>query len=443
MAYGQGKSDEKVQEAHDEALRFRLANDDLINLDESIRSAAAEEAASIQDSESRVSLDENGLTTGMRQQAVNPVIRRLTNGWVPLRTAFLTSLQPYKDRIDAFEKLQEQIAEKEEEKQRVGEVLQASYEKDPNWSDARKDYQEAHDNHDRIKRAQGGRKAKQWPLWIYIVLLIGVGFTELLINYDTFLEFYGIQAFAIGTALVFAIFFAGAAHEMGSLLKQHRYFFGPNVEKRDKRWKLAATLFFHAFFIAALLAIGYFRYAMAIEELGAQSGPLSGDNGGTSMSVQVSASLIGNLLVYAVGALIAFLRHDPYPPLVDAEQTLVQARRKYDRLDKERREEHDQKVAELDRQIEEDRNTAEQNYKDVKRIARLKASVDEHHNQLINESRQRIDDNLQTYQYALVQALRRYRGVQIDYAGETIDLDSFASMQLSYPEDRVRKAIGN
>jgi hypothetical protein len=442
MAYDNESKDEAaIRQIHDEALGFRLSGGDVLEMEEGLRDAAAENAQTIATNSKRVKLDENGLTQGMRKHAAQPVLRRLTDGWMPLRAKFYNAIKPLQDKIQAYQRLEAEIEELEAQKRHADETIRQEYEDKPRWSDARDEYESAKSNHDKVKRAQGGRSASQWPLAVYILMLLIVGAAEIWINYETLLSFFQIPMAALGSTVVIALVFAFAAHEAGTIFKRHEHYFGPDIEKRKKVWKLGYFIFSHAIFLAMLGAIGFFRYTMILDNAPSGGGPLGGEGAGPGLLQEVGVSLVFNLGVYAAGAMVAYLRHDPHPPLVDAENRLAKARRRFEKQDKARRELLKQRVASLDRQIQEKRNTAEQDYKDVQAVARMQQAVEHQHQQLVQDARRRINDAIQTYQYGLVQNLRG-QNIAVDNGSEEMDLDAFANCEVDYPESKIHSALG-
>ena len=120
------------------------------------------------------------------------------------------------------------------------------------------------------------------------------------------------MAYASGLMLVVAIAFAYSAHTVGRIIKQWKELFGGHVGRTDKsrsRRELATGL---ALFILGIAAVGwgrwYFIQAAILEKTILHGGSLE-----LVDYLPFFEAMLGNVIVYLLGFLWAFARHDPIP----------------------------------------------------------------------------------------------------------------------------------
>ncbi len=168
------------------------------------------------------------------------------------------------------------------------------------------------------EKARLGREPVIPNRWVYLGLMILVGIAEAFINYDGFRALAWATPFiATGTTFAIGMVIALAAHMHGTLLKRFRSYFDDDVDEKQK-WVAARMFAIGTLGLAlALSAVSYSRDVyFAQTALGDIA--FGGDSGGPSKAWIIGGSLLGNMIVYIIGVVLAFLMHDEvarYPEL--------------------------------------------------------------------------------------------------------------------------------
>lgn len=145
------------------------------------------------------------------------------------------------------------------------------------------------------------------PPWWYPVALVLVGVVEWMLNYSAFLDNFGVPAVAGGLTILVAAMVAFASHEHGASIKQWRMRFRqPGDEGALGAWFLLcfATLGL----VVSLALVAWVRYTWVANLI---------DRGLDDLVIlpKVLQTLGGNLIVWLLGAMVAFLVHDTSPKL--------------------------------------------------------------------------------------------------------------------------------
>ena len=169
------------------------------------------------------------------------------------------------------------------------------------------------------EKARLGREPVIPNSWLYIGLMITVGVAEAFINYDAFRALAWATPFiATGTTFAIGMVIALAAHMHGTLLKRFRSYFDDDVDEKQ-RW--VAARMFSIGTLGLLLALSAVSYSRNVYFAQTALGDLAfggGAEGGASKAWIIGGSLLGNMIVYVIGVVLAFLMHDEvarYPEL--------------------------------------------------------------------------------------------------------------------------------
>jgi len=323
----------ELQGALQQALQFSPARARALLLPPgAIAQAAGDEAA-----RGPVATDARGFTPGMRVALLEPA-RALLSEWAQARAPFDRRLQPFRERLEAAERL---AAETDLLRGRKDEDI-AQVEREAQQSHAYRERKAAFERADarlaRYSEANGNRTANMSARHpVYLLALLCVGITEWLINYTTFLLFFGVPAIAAGTTLILAVLLAFASHGHGMLLKQWSHRFGHHAERiqRIADWRL---LFLASLSLLVVLgAAGGSRDIAALDVMRAQSGPnILGPDVvvHSDPTVEVLLSLFANIGAWLVGIFFAYVCHDIDPEFTDA---TAQRRTAWRRFHRQRR----------------------------------------------------------------------------------------------------------
>jgi len=183
----------------------------------------------------------------------------------------------------------------------VGEISRLEQEK----ADKAKEY-------NAVKQGMpGGRDAKplNWPLYLSVLIFVIFG-SEAAINLDAFKALsWATPAIAWGSTILVGLAIGVAAHFHGELLKQYHHWFGP---ARKPTYRRQAQRMFHAGNVLLSVALSYVYYARYAYFTSQAILDPYGEHSQSLVWI-VGGSVLGNLLVYMVGTLWAFMMHDTDP----------------------------------------------------------------------------------------------------------------------------------
>ncbi|RKR00441.1 hypothetical protein [Maricaulis maris] len=169
-----------------------------------------------------------------------------------------------------------------------------------------------------------------WAL--YGTVLLAISISEMMLNFETFNSLNFFTPFiASAFALLIGAGLAFAAHLHGTLFKQLEYYTG--VKERDsKRW--AAWQVFGLGTLAlttVLTAVGYARSQYLADYLTTRE--MLGGGGDTDAFWVIGGSLLGNVIVWIVGVIFAYILHDRNPDYPEKAVELNRATTKRRRLE--------------------------------------------------------------------------------------------------------------
>lgn len=177
-------------------------------------------------------------------------------------------------------------------------------------------------------RLNYGREALVWnPFWYWTVLFCFM-LPEILINWDSFLKIPGFTpAYATGLMLVVAVAFGFSAHSIGRITKQWKELFGGHVEFTERRKALRELIVGILLFVIAITAVGWGRWFF-IQGAILEKTILRGGGLDFSDLVQFVGAMLGNVLVYLLGLLWSFVKHDSIPEFSEVRYELTKVQRK-------------------------------------------------------------------------------------------------------------------
>lgn len=156
----------------------------------------------------------------------------------------------------------------------------------------------------------------QVPPWWYPIALLLVGVVEWMLNYSAFLDSFSVPAVAGGLTILVAAMVAFASHEHGTAAKQWKMKFRQSGDQGSlASWLLFGFATFGL--VVSLALVAWVRYTW-VESLMARG------VGDLAILPKVLQTLGGNLIVWLIGAMVAFWAHDASPKL----QSNEKARRK-------------------------------------------------------------------------------------------------------------------
>lgn len=382
-----------------------------------------------------VVLDSHGLTPGMRDFCLAPAQRALET-FSTLLYDFQTKILPYREKMTAMENLKKDIEGLQEKADSLEVQAEKEVGSDHHYKDAKDEYGKYKQLYGKMFDQKGQVNAKDFPLWLYLPILFGIGVIELAINYFAILEQYGTPILAGGLAAVIGLTVAASSHLHGTLLKQHEYYFGDAVEPHEKRKQFILSSVAAIMLLLAFGFVGWNRYLWAMAEVvraTVDTGGFGNPNDLPQVNIvqSVLVTMIGNILVYLLGAVIAFWVHDADPLFTKRLQELKKATARWHIWQTKVDEKKKVIKARIKTEIEEKRNESEalakrykplydEHNKVVEKEVKIRHEADVFFISLLNEYKNRFESN----------AKAMNPGIRVIHNGNTLTIGEYAEMRL-------------
>jgi two-component sensor histidine kinase len=427
---------DSVQNAFDAVLAFQLPNPENSTFREQIRAAAEGESCSL----ATFLLLTEELTDGMRSACVSPIVNELSEFnqksadfdrtiRVHLPTVDIDKLKNINSQIANTElaKAQAPVKIEEEYTQQVHAYIPAKTAKD----DAETKYNDALANNN-------GIQAQDFPRIPYAFILITIGAVEWMINYESFYAFYPVPAMAGGFTFAVALAVACASHWHGKGLKAQDHYFGLATLSTDKSREIRAIVIVTIALLIAITYVGYARYSAAMKLIGTFNN--TGNSIISSVNLpqinigqDVTASLAANLLVWFVGAALAYMVHDKDPDYTTILRQKKSAAKKYDQHRIVINKQIVQRQAQLNNQIQEFKNTAQVLKRQSQPIGDWLDTVSEKTHKNYEDANLLVNRLIQNYRTALCNlAAVNNPGLQFNHGGRLINLDAYRKIAINY-----------
>lgn len=242
-------------------------------------------------------------------------------------------------------KRQAQKSSREKRKSDYDRLDEARYE----FAKAKVDYDELRSRH--------GREAKLTPIW-YLPLLLVIGIAEMLINFESFSSIRAFTpAIALGVTAVVGFGIAYASHMHGTVIRQLESRFG--AHRRDGERASAAWMLTMGFLILSVVLglVWYARNSLLAEQL-LERAVIGGE--APSALFMIGGSMLGNVLVWLVGIVIAFIAHDEDHNFPLALNHKITSEKKmyalHDKINRPLKQDFERIDAQCDKEIEQARN---------------------------------------------------------------------------------------
>jgi len=195
------------------------------------------------------------------------------------------------------------------------------------------DYDEAKDEYQQMRFEEGGRDAKVPNHFLeWLVLLPLIMLPEAMLNFESFRRAPIIQSDfqALGATILVGIGIAIAAHYIGRFIRQFNFFMTPDNDHQNRlgwpMWTIGSFLL-----TVSLGVVGYARYYYLMPQI--EQALMRGETP-PSILLQTGSLLLGNVVVFLIGAAITFLLHDRNPDFSDKHRKLMELRKKVDAVRK-------------------------------------------------------------------------------------------------------------
>jgi hypothetical protein len=250
----------------------------------------------------------NAQISTVRSGAIHEIVEGFHSQLIPKSRIRGKLIEYERDKIDvqAFEKI---AAER------------MIFEANTNITDIHRDILEQRKNYDDLVLAHG--EALKWRPWLYYsVLTFIIIFFEGLLNFESFLKIPGFSpALALGSFFAVSAAFACSAHLVGLIIKQWQYRLGRSVKALEKGKN--KFLFWGAIvmFLLAFALVIYARWAL-LGDVILRKSQTTGEEIGSQEVLKFTGTLIGNFIVYLMGIMWSYGRHESIPKFSELRQTV-------------------------------------------------------------------------------------------------------------------------
>jgi hypothetical protein len=425
-----------VQQAFDAVLAFQLPKVDDSALRDEIRSHAETESHSTK----ALLLNEQGLTEGMLSTCISPIHQKLTefNTKSDHFDAAVCSHLP-EVNISQIKNLNSQIAAAEQAKAQAPAQIEAHYARQTNTYASTKAIKDNADTkYATALASNNGIYAQDFSTISYILILMGFGAVEMWFNYRAFYQLYSIPAMAGGFTLVVAGAIGWISHWHGTRLKSIDHYFGRAVSPVHKNREIRATIAMTIALFLAISYVGYVRFSSAIQISEKFSNPVGSSIMASANLPQihigqdVMASLAANILVWVLGAALAYTVHDKNPDYTTLLRQKKIATKQYEQHWKAIDKQVEQKQADYDNQIQGLTNTAKMLKQDSRPIGDWLDAINDKHRQHIDDTTQLKNGLIKQYQTTLCNlADVNNSTLKFNYGGRLIDLKAYRQLAIN------------
>jgi hypothetical protein len=423
-----------VRHAFDAVLAFQLPNPENAAFRERIHTDAERESRST----TALLLNEKSLTGGILSACVDPVLVVLDE-FKKQCGAFDTAIRPHLPKIDAINDIDRQIAEKQRESDQTQIRTEEKHAADHHYAQAKEKQNRLKEAYESMSRAEGQREAKDFPPILYFTILIIIGAVEWMINYSSFLEFFSVPAMAAGFTFAVALAVACASHWHGTRLQGKGHYFGDHVELGEKKKEILAITIATAALIVAISYVGWIRYSWAIDlvsQLGVNSGISIGQNNNLptiNVGQKVILSLAANLLVWFIGAALAYAVHDKNPAFTEKFREFKAANKHYLALRVKVDAEIHRLRALLEKDIAELKNTAQAKEQEARPLADMLTTKEESVSKINAEADRLANRLIRNYRTTLGDiAAVDNPALKFNQGGKIIDLESYRQIDINH-----------
>jgi len=177
------------------------------------------------------------------------------------------------------------------------------------------------------KVSEQGREAQEWAPFTYWAVLSLIGVIEAFINWESFLRIPNFTPFfATGLVLLVALAFMWSSHIVGRITKQRRELFGGYVGRTD-RWSAGQEFGFGmVLFLLAIAAVAWGRWFFLSDVIIRRHA--LGETSGWADYLEFGGSILGNLIVYFIGVVWAYWKHDAIPGFAELRRQLEKLQRR-------------------------------------------------------------------------------------------------------------------
>lgn len=161
---------------------------------------------------------------------------------------------------------------------------------------------------------------------LFIVAVI-----EAVVNFESFLSIPKVSPFfASGLALLVFLAVAYSAHVYGKMFKQNKMLFGATASASERRINIKEFTISTFALTIAMLIVGWGRYYFFGTELMTATLTIGGSK--TSFYVQMSATMLANILIWSLGVLWSMRWHDSVPGFTESRATAESLNKIYRKL---------------------------------------------------------------------------------------------------------------
>jgi len=201
------------------------------------------------------------------------------------------------------------------------------------------EYQDRRQNFETLK-SQLGREPIRTSTLLYALGLFVVVMLEAFINFESFMRVPYITSpfLATGATTAVGLGVGFAAHLHGTVFRQWNFLFSPNAvsdtehksRRNDAIKRLAVGLVLLTIALGMVAGSRYYYLRDVITQAIVLGGPQPSMFGG------ISFMLLGNIVAYGIGSMVAYYMHDPHPIYAEQDREFTKIAKRRAALEKQR-----------------------------------------------------------------------------------------------------------
>ncbi|WP_133011338.1 hypothetical protein [Marinomonas flavescens] len=317
-----------------------------------------------------------------------------------------------------------------------------SYMRNNNYADLKANFEGTKRRYEDMRAELGGKPPITGRIWLYIIVIMMIGFIEWFVNYSTFSTKYP-PGIAFGATVLVALSIALASHFHGGLLKQRLSLFARHRKKEEKRQVLIKQSFFSLLLIISLSIVTYNRYdilsANTIESGGVALAGMS-ESSESIIGVLIQFSLL-NILVWIVGVAISYFVHDPRPDYQESLKHYETAKKKFHRADKGLQEEIERIEQEFEESLKNATNSLSSHQNDIRELETLLGRLSSKETALIKQALNSINNMLEKHHAILITELNAMHRSNIAIGPDALTIDQFKTKTITIDSNFIRQTL--
>ena len=387
--------------------------------------------------------DKEYRTHKVKEASISGIQERIGR-WLNLKSDVVLRIQTkmgqaLNSQLDTKER--EMSAEAEEAKSQAKE----EYIRNNHYSDLKSEHENSKNFYENMRAEMGGKPPVKPKLFVYLFVILMIGFIEWFVNYSTFNIKYP-PGIAFGATVLIALAIAVASHFHGGLLKQRVALFAPHRPANEKRHVIYIQLIFSCLLFISLAVVTYNRYDVLQEQMVNDGGAILPGLAGvetmqSSIWTELTPFILLNLLVWLCGVAISYFVHDSRPDYQEAYANYNKAKSKFFKADKGLKAEERRIELEYEEKIKRLKNAQSVHVDTKEELNNYLERLNSKEDAIVTQAALVINDILEKHQTMLVTELRKAELVGVKIGPGNLSLDEYQSKDVHITKQQLSKAL--